>query len=245
MSWLVNFSKTADPDFRLFCFPYAGSGAVIFRNWGTMLAPGTELFGVQLPGRGPRMLEDPMTRINAMADAILPEILPLLDKPYALFGHSMGGMLAFEVARRLARAGAPSPRSLFVCASNGPGVTLRNGSMYTLDDAAFLAALSSMGATPDEVLNEPELMELLLPMLRADFEAIETHDYGPQPKVDIPIVVFGGLDDREVTVDALLAWRAASGPGFRAHLFAGDHFFTAPDPRPVLDLMQTACGLQR
>lgn len=240
MSWLINYSKAANAESRLFCFPYAGGSAAIFRGWNQHLGAATEVFGIQLPGRGARMLEDPLTRISDIVDALLPDLMPLLDKPFAFFGHSMGGMVAFEVARRLEQAGLASPTALFICASNGPGVPLRGGSMYQLDDAAFLSALSRMGATPSEVLNEPELMELLLPMLRADFEAIETHDYGPQPQVAVPIIAFGGLGDREVSVDSLLAWRAASGPGFQAHLFPGDHFFTAPDPRPVLALIQAA-----
>lgn len=240
MSWLQNFSRSANPACRLIGFPYAGGGAAIFRGWPAYLESSVEVWGVQLPGRGARMLEEPLTSIRAMVDALLPELLPLLDRPFAFFGHSMGGMLALETARALAARGAPAPRALFACASHGPGAQPNGGPMHTLDDAVFLAALSQMGATPAEVLAEPELMELLLPMLRADFTAIETHDYRAQPALACPIVVFGGLDDREVSLDALLAWRAASGPGFRAHLFPGDHFFTAPDPRPVLDLLRAS-----
>lgn len=167
----------------------------------------------------------PFTQLEPLVQAITEVILPYLDKPFALFGHSMGAVVSFELARLLRRQYKREPLHLFVSGRRAPQIPPLEPCMHTLPEPAFLDKLRHLNGTPKAVLENTELMQLLLATLRADFAVIETYIYAAEPPLDCPITVFGGLQDDEVGLDDLQAWRQHTNACFSLQLFPGDHFF--------------------
>lgn len=210
---------------RLFCLPYAGGGAGIFQGWSTGLPADIEVCPVQLPGREIRMMEPAFRHIDPLVDTLVPALLPYLDRPYAMFGHSMGALIAFEVARRLTgRHGLP-PRWLFVSGHRAPQLPDPDPPIHHLPDEQFIAELRRLKGTPEEILQHAELMQLLLPRLRADLALAETYTYRADAPLACPISAFGGSRDSEVSLAELEAWHEQTTDRFRSRLIPGDHFF--------------------
>lgn len=226
--------------FRLFCFPYAGAGAAIFRLWPRHLPDDIELFAIHAPGRAHRLREAPLTSIPALVEAALAEITPLLDRPFALFGHSLGAVVAAECARALESRGV-TPAHLFVSAR--PPLRRPDPHIHALPDNEFIAALNRRyQGIPAEILQYPEILELLLPALRADLQALET--FGPdasRPALRCPTSVFGGSLDRAVSRDDLESWREEA-LDCRIRVFPGDHFYI--DPQRASLVAEIAATLQ-
>jgi medium-chain acyl-[acyl-carrier-protein] hydrolase len=218
---------------RLFCFPYAGGSTLVFRNWAEGPLAEIELCPVQLPGRGRRLHEAPFTSLLPLVAAIGQALPPYLDKPFAFFGHSMGGAISFELARYLRRMNMPQPLHLFVSGRRAPQLTADEPPAYNLPVAEFLEELRRLNGTPAEVLDHPEMMQLLLPLVRADFELIQTYTYSPEPPLSCPISVFGGLEDHTDRIHYLEAWREQTTASFSLQMFPGDHFFLQT-ARPLL-----------
>jgi len=223
--WFTSQRPNAGARLRLFCFPYAGGGAAIYRLWPQSLPSEVEACMAQLPGRGTRLREEPFTNLDALVAAVAEAIAPLLDKPFALFGHSMGAMISFELARRLREQGQPQPSHLFISGRRAPQLPNDDPISYNLPDAELGQELLRLNGTPKEVLEHPELMELMLPLLRADFSVVETYDYRPGVPLDCPLTVFGGLRDAEVSREQLDAWREQTTGEFALRMLPGDHFF--------------------
>lgn len=224
-SWVICPSPNPQAKLRLFCFPYAGGGALSFRSWADSLPPTIEVCAIELPGRGIRLKEPPFTRLEPLIQAIAQTLLPYLDKPFAFFGHSMGGLVSFELARLLRRKHSLSPVHLFVSGRRAPHLPDPNPPIHALSEPELLEELRSLKGTPEAVLENAELMQLLLPTLRADFAALETYVYSSEPPLDCPITAFGGLQDSEVSCDDLEAWREQTKAGFLLQMLPGDHFF--------------------
>ncbi len=219
---------------RLFCFPYAGGGLPAFRGWAEGL-PTMEVWSAQLPGRGARIHEPPFTRMRPLVEWLAGEIVPLLDRPAAFFGHSLGALAAFELARELRRAGQPMPAHLFLSACGAPHRPAARPPIHALPEAEFLAEVRRLNGTPASLLENDELMRLLLPALRADFAARETYQHRPEPPLDCPCSVFGGSQDARVSRETLDAWREHTTAAFSLQMFPGDHFFAFTDARLVLE----------
>lgn len=211
---------------RLFCFPYAGVGASAYRLWASGLPGGLEICAVQLPGRESRLREPALRRIDSIVAALLPQLRPYLDMPFAFFGHSMGAVVASELAAALASAGGPIPRHLFVSGRRAPHLSDRDSPLSGLDDATFVAEINRRyGGIPEEVMRDREILELLLPCLRSDIEALERYQPAAGSLFDCPITVLGGTEDGRATRAELEAWTAVASGGFRLRMFAGGHFF--------------------
>ena len=208
---------------RLFCFPYAGSGANVFSSWASYL-PGVEVCGVELPGRGRRFSEALYRRLTPLAEAIAGLVRSHLGMPFALFGHSMGALLAFEVARRLRRDGQPEPVHLFVSGCRGPRLE-RRAPRYDLSDHEFIEELRRLNGMPAEALAHAEFMETMLPIVRADFETLDTYVYRAVRTLACPITVFGGVQDHEAPSGDLDVWRQETSGPMSLHMLPGDHFF--------------------
>lgn len=232
--WLTNYCRNPGASLRLFCFPYAGGGASVFRTWGESLPASVEVCPVELPGRETRLKEAPFTRLVSLVDALLPALLPHLDKPFALFGHSMGALVAFELARELSSQNAPGPVSLFVSGSGGPQTLGARPSLYDRSDPELRERLRRLNGTPKAVLDHEELMRLILPIIRADLAVCETYTYEDSAPLSCPILAFGGMQDRLVTPERLKAWGDQTRSAFSHWMLPGDHFFLHSAQRLLL-----------
>ncbi len=185
-----------------------------------------ELNVIQLPGRGGRLRETPIDSVPTLTNLITSELLPYLDRPYAFFGHSMGAVLALEVARAAMRVGREGPAHLFLSAKRPPHLPRLEADLHRLPDDAFLKLLGTRyGGVPAEVLQEPELLNLVLPALRADITALETFTPSAVEPLRCAVTAYGGEDDRLVTLEQLHAWRSYTTGQFRARQFSGGHFY--------------------
>lgn len=224
--WIKVMEPRPEAQLRLFCFPYAGGGASIYRGWPAGLPEGVEVVAVQPPGRESRWREQPFRRLDAMADDAAEALKPHLSRPFAFFGHSLGAALSFEVSRRLLRNGAARPCHLFVSGRPAPRVESRDRPIHELPREEFLVELRRYSGTPDEVLENRELMDLLEPLLRADFAVSETYEYSPvEEPLPLPLTVLGGVRDQDVPTEDLEPWRLETRGPFQKHLLDGGHFF--------------------
>lgn len=210
---------------RLFCFPYAGGSPVMYNRWPATLPAGVEVRAAHYPGRGWRYAEAAFRRISHLVEALAQAIPPLLDRPFAFFGHSLGALVAYELARRLHKDRLPLPYMLFVSACVAPHLPDPNPPLHVLPEAEFMQALRRLNGTSAEVLADAQMMSLLLPALRADLEASETYRYAPGQPLSCPIAAFGGYDDTRIDPDGLQGWATHTQAGFRLQMFPGDHFF--------------------
>jgi medium-chain acyl-[acyl-carrier-protein] hydrolase len=222
--WFVRYSSADAPAVRLFCFPYAGGGSSVFRSWSEGLPVGVDLWAAQLPGRESRVGEPALRRMGPLVEALYEAIKPRLDIPYVFFGHSMGSLVAFELARRLRRVGAPEPSQLFLGAFRAPQLPNPNIKIYHMPDEVLKTVLRKEG-TPRQVLENEELMRALLPTLRADFELCDTYQYADETPLTMPLSVFGGDQDVRVSRSDLELWRPQADGPFRLVMLPGSHFF--------------------
>ena len=210
---------------RLFCFPYAGGSAQIHRQWGKALPQEVDVCSVQLPGRGNRLAEPAYTRLPQLVEACLEGLGSFFDRPFAFFGHSMGAMISFELTRLLRRNKRQLPAQIFLSGRTAPEFSNDAKKTYDLPDPEFIAELKNLNGTPQELLANEELMQLMLPILRADFEICQTYEYVDESPLDRPISVYGGLEDEYIGRDEFDAWRSQTTSHFILKMFAGGHFF--------------------
>lgn len=210
---------------RLFCFPYAGAGSSVFRGWRHLL-PSIDVKPVTLPGHGERVTAPLHRRMGPLVDVLCAQLKPLIDRPFALFGHSMGALVAFEVARSLQAAGNV-PQHLFASGCRAPGyVNDGREALHRLSETEFVDRIASMRGTPPEVLRDRGLMEMFVPILKADFEIVETYRPAPGAPLACPITAVGGLEDiDDIPVNMLTGWQEQTAAGFVHHMVPGDHFF--------------------
>ncbi|HEY0170028.1 MAG TPA: alpha/beta fold hydrolase [Pyrinomonadaceae bacterium] len=228
--WFVVRRPNPRAALRLFCFPYAGGGTPIYRQWPELLPPEYEVYAAQLPGRGNRMREPPYYSFEPMVEALASAVAPHLDRPFAFFGHSMGATIGFELARLLEARGAGLPARLFVSGRRAPQLPRDWEITYNLPEPQFISHVQSLNGTPAEVLEHPELMELMLPLLRADFSVVETYEYRTGPPLGCPITAFGGAEDAEVDREKVAAWREQTSADFNLRIMPGGHFFLSDTP---------------
>jgi surfactin synthase thioesterase subunit len=233
-SWLTSYQPNPQAHLRLFCFPYAGAGASIYRNWTNQLPAAVEVCAVQLPGRETRLREPPFTDLPSLIAALTPALLPALDRPFAFFGHSVGALICFEMVRQLQRSHQLAPLHLFVSGRRSPQLANTDIPLHQLPNDDLIAGLRRYNGTPEVVLQNAELMNLFLPILRADLAIDETYVYTPGELVKCPIDAFGGLHDTKVNLGSLRDWQRQTEAGFHLRLFPGDHFYWKSQPAPLL-----------
>jgi medium-chain acyl-[acyl-carrier-protein] hydrolase len=243
--WFLAPRPNAQSRLRLFCFPYAGGGSAVYRGWADRLPRDVEVCLAQLPGREARLRETALTSLSQIVDELAEHIKPYLDKPFAFFGHSMGGMIAFELARRLRSSNGVEPEHLFISGRRAPQLPYKEPPTYNLPDKEFLAELVRLNGTPREVLEHEELMLLMLPLLRADFTVCQTYRYAPGPPLGHPITVFGGLQDHETGREKLEGWREQTRAAFRLWMLPGDHFFVKTAQAEILQIMEPTLNAQK
>lgn len=223
--WLPFVHANGSSAVRLFCFPYSGAGASIFCGWRKDLPDFIELMPVQLPGREDRIGERPFTDSSSLVQALAEGIRPYLHRPFAFFGHSMGALLSFELARYLQHTANIAPIHLFVSGHAAPQVTQYDQPIHRLPDARFLQRLRELNGTADEVLHDKELRTLILPVIRADFTLCESYRYRNDVPLRCPITALGGLTDPFISRSELYAWNEQTKERFVLRMFPGDHFY--------------------
>jgi surfactin synthase thioesterase subunit len=222
--WIVRYRQNAQARLRLFCFSYAGGGAAVFRSWPDALPPEVEVCAIQLPGRENRIGEAPYTRIAPLVDDLADALYPYLDRPFAFFGHSMGALISFELARRLRRTHERHPIGLYLAAYRAPQLPNPNIRIYHLPSEVFKAVLRAEGI-PEMILQNEELMQAMLPTLRADFELCDTYEYCEEPPLACPFSIFGGLEDVRISSADLEGWPIHSSGPCNLSMLPGSHFF--------------------
>jgi medium-chain acyl-[acyl-carrier-protein] hydrolase len=225
-AWISSPYRVEPPRFRLYCLPYAGRGASLYVPWIPEFLPNIEICPVQIPGRETRLSEPPITRMSALVDAIVSAIMLDPGVPFALFGHSMGGLIAFELARALQKRRLAAPSALLLSACYWPPIGRDDKPpLRDAPDAALLARLRELNGTSSQVLENRELVELILPIFRADTTLLETYEYEQAEPLAFPIHAFVGSHDPEVTRTQMTHWALETTATFTLNAFAGDHYF--------------------
>ncbi|MFD8339107.1 thioesterase II family protein [Streptomyces solisilvae] len=235
--WLRRWSEGPASRLRLICLPHAGGSASFYRPWAALLPPEVDLLGVQYPGREDRF-EDPMIdSMGELVTAVADALLPLLDRPYALFGHSMGSAVAWELAHELDRRGAPGPRRLFASGRAAPGTAVV-GQLHRQGDEVLCAELRRLGGTSHEALDDPGLRSLILGTVRNDYRLIETYRPACRPPLHCPVHVLTGSTDPELdqerSRDRAGGWADLTTARTEVRTFPGDHFYLTPRRREVV-----------
>lgn len=225
-AWLTVPIRRAERRLRLFCFPHAGGGASSFVPLAGLLPSSIELAAVLLPGRETRFREPAFARMEPLVRALADGLRDELGAPFAFMGHSMGALVAFELARELRRRSWPLPTALIVSGRRAPNLGLAEAGLHRKPDGEFVNAIHTRyGGIPAVILDEPELLALFLPTLKADFAVFETYDYRPEPPLPCALAFFGGMTDPQSAPEASDGWfDLVSGPTSR-RLFAGGHFY--------------------
>ena len=235
--WLARTTANRSARLRLFCFPYAGAGASVFNSWVDHLSLEVELCAVQLPGRESRYSEPFCVDLALLVQSLIPVLQPFTDIPFAFFGHSMGGLISFELARECRRQHQQGPVHLIVSGCRAPQLPDPHPPISGELDPAFIAHLRQYGGTTETVLENNELMEVLLPLLRADFAMCEAYSYSREEPLNCSVSAFGGKEDRRVSVEELSAWQFQTSGSFELHTFPGQHFYIHYSQLPFLNAL--------
>ncbi len=242
--WLYIPKPVSQPVLRVVCLPYAAGGASHYRPWAFLLPQGVELCGIQLPGHETRIRERLETDSTPIVTTLATALEPLLDQPIALFGHSMGALLAFELTREFRRRGHKPPVHLFVSGRQAPHLSSGYEAIWNRPEPEFLrAVIDRYNGIPKAVLDDPEMMRLFMPILRADVAIVENYVCAVEEPLAMPITVFSGLDDPSVNFAGLAAWREFTTSGFRLEMQPGGHFYLQQNREALV--ASIVCDLRR
>jgi len=234
--WIERYQVNPGASLRLFCFPYAGGSARIYRSWSQHLPRYVEVCPVQLPGRDRRIAEPPFSNVELLVQATAEGLRSFLDKPFAFFGHSMGALLSYELAHYLPANFGSAPKHIFASGRRAPQL-IPERAIHDLPKEQLVKELQELKGTPPDVLEHPDLMELMLPLLRADFALGDTYVFPQRPLLSCPITALGGLRDATVTRADLQPWGELTTGPFSLRMFPGDHFFLHSDEFRLLDVI--------
>lgn len=223
--WIVFPSPNPAARLRLFCFHHAGGSGQFFHGWPGHLAPIVEVAAIQLPGRGPRLGEPYARHLQALSGILAKELSPYLDRPFVFFGHSLGALLCFETARSLRHDDQPQPAHLFLSAAEAPHRRERDERISGLSRQALIERLREFDGAPEEALRNDELLDLMLPAIRADFELGETYEFRSERPLECSMTIYGGMDDRGVDAERLEAWEEMTHGASELRMFPGGHFY--------------------
>lgn len=231
--WVARKS-VSQPVFRLFCFPYAGGTSASYLSWQDQLDKRVELCAIELPGRGARFREEPICNFRELIKYLAKVVIDNKDLPFAFFGHSLGALVAFETARFCMSHYLPMPKKLLVSGCASPQHPRESIELHKLDDEKLLEELRGLNGTPPEILNNREVMNIMLPIIRADFTLAADYKYFFAKPLNIPLIVLSGRHDADVQQEAIHDWRKESVGEFHTHWYDGDHFFIESNQQEVI-----------
>jgi medium-chain acyl-[acyl-carrier-protein] hydrolase len=226
--WFLTYAPKCKAEVRLFCLPHAGRGASIYKEWQKLVPPWIDVCPIQLPGRETRIKEPLIRDMKVMVDNLARAILPFLHDPYVLFGHSMGALITYELANKIRELKYHGPDCLFISGSVAPSVARDTFSrpVQNLSNSEFIEEIAdNIHPAVLRLVSEPGLMSVMLPILRADAELIQTYSYVVRPPLETPIIVFGGTSDPSVPPEDLKPWADCTRSHFSIEMLEGDHFF--------------------
>ncbi|MFG3309798.1 thioesterase II family protein [Streptomyces wuyuanensis] len=226
---------------KLYCLPYAGCSARVFNSWQALLPDSVDVIPLELPGRGVRCIEEPISELSALLDDLIELTADAWSTPYAIFGHSYGAVIAFEVARLMSARGFPAPLALIVSACRAPGLLEGGEVIHTLSDDEFRDRLAVLRGTPRELLEDDELMELYIPIIRADYKILDEYRLDDARRLDCPITAFCGSNDRDADLASMEAWSKYTTQAFDIAHVNGDHFFLHSSERDVVAQVALVC----
>jgi surfactin synthase thioesterase subunit len=238
--WCRRYRPSETATARLVCLPHAGGSAPFFLPVSAALSPGVDVVAIQYPGRQDRRAERPIDDVAVLADQIHEALRPQPEMPLTLFGHSLGAIVAFEIARRLETGGHGVVR-LFASGRRAPS-THRDEAVHLRDDAGILGEVHMLNGTASAVLSDDELMRAALPALRADYRAAETYSCAPDVTISCPITVLTGDNDPKTTLDEASAWARHTSGSFDLRVFSGGHFFLSDQANQVIKLLEQHFG---
>jgi len=223
--WITCPEARPEARFRLFCLPFAGGGASIYRNWSGGLGPDVEVCAIQLPGRENRISDPAISALRPLSETVAHQLALHTSKPYFFYGHSMGGLLAFEILRCFQEQGYALPLTAFIGAHRAPHLPQRRPSFTGMHDSEFIKNISAFGGFEPEILANRELLDFLLPTLRADFEVCDGYQYESSSPLECPLVAFSGINDPEVPPADMDPWSEHSAYALRHVSLSAGHFF--------------------
>lgn len=224
--WLIRLSpETEQTRIQLICAPYAGGSSSSFRRWSHKLPPDIALYAIELPGRGSRFAQPCLHSVHEVISQLTKEVRPALDQPFALFGHSLGAVIVFELALQIRRLGMSPPVRVIISGQRAFDRPSPRPPIHDLPDQDFLQEIDRYGGTPPGLFEDEELRSMFLPVLRADFTLGETYDHRQSERLEVDICAYGGWEDDEVSLDDIKAWEAYTSGRFRYRMFPGNHFF--------------------
>lgn len=237
--WLVKAQGSTDPDYRVFCFPYAGGSAAVFKNWQKKLGEKVEVISIQLPGRATRLDEPVISSMNPIIEELINAVSHYIDRPYIFFGHSLGSRIAFELVLKFFEQHVRLPDHFIVSASRGPNLPIGIGNIHELSDDEFTTEIGKLNGTPNIILENKELMKILLPSLKGDFRLAYEYIYKGEIRLKIPISIFTGRQDTAITKKDLKEWNRFFKGQSEITFFEGGHFFLNEEQDSVLKKVQS------
>ncbi|MFJ7241734.1 thioesterase II family protein [Streptomyces olivaceus] len=242
-NWVSTFRRAPSAAVRLVCLPHAGGSASFFFPLAKAFSPDVEVMAVQYPGRQARRNEPGIDNVPEYADRIFAALRRLTDRPLALFGHSMGAVLAYEVALRMRKAGLPAPVRLFASGRRAPS-RYRDEQVHKGTDGQLVAELRGLGGPHQSVLTDPEVLALILPAVRGDYRAVERYRHDPQARLECPVTVLVGDEDPRVTLDEARAWEEHTTGPTELEVFRGGHFYLVDRAGEVIDVLTRRLSAQ-
>lgn len=222
----------------LFCLPYAGGSESIYYKWKKYLSPFIELEPIELKGRGKRFNEPLYETLDEAVEDIFMNIKSkILDEEYMIYGHSMGSLLAYEIYYKIKDNNLRKPKHIFFSGYEAPSIIKKRENTYTLPNYDFINKIIELGGTPEEVMNNKELLDLFLPIIRSDFKILETYNYKErEDKIQCDVSILNGKKD-SINLDEILAWKNHAGKGFKVYNFEGNHFFINSNVKNITNVI--------
>lgn len=233
--WFLKQPQNSD-EIRMFCFPYAGAGGSIFKNWSFSTHKNVGVYPIQYPGRENRLFEPPINNMDVLISEICKQIKNYLDRPYILFGHSLGAKVAFHVAVEMQKSYCCAPGYLVVAGAQAPHIPETNP-IYNLNDDYIINELRRLGGTPDKILDNKDIMKIFLPTIRADYTLSDNFIYEEKYILECPILAIAGKDDSEASENEVYEWKNYTKTSYTYKAISGGHFFISTHESELLELI--------